>query len=1049
MFQTRTLTFSERCSPRTRRGQSIIVALLVLLLLGVAGALFVTIVARNLINARHANRVTTAGQYARAGITFADAQLSTSLDGADWRPPLQFALSDGTNGTTDNRPGTGPAGPAAAPTSDSRERVRYKANTPPAANINDPDKEYLDAGYARYNTGAGRFLLRVTYNPVNVIGDPSNAPNYVSATGIVNPPGKTLKIESIGREGTIDSTDPTTYTNNRSTDRTQAYQVAYKPIGITDYARFETNPDNRSDIANLGVISRQYTEDSSNDGGIATPGVYDFVSGSAPAYKLYPVVTTYGAQDAYLKDGSTPPVYYPNPTAGTGMVLPNGSPYTLVPGDGSIHANMPLRFFGKNVVYLNTAGANAPLFQDGIEVAGNLLLDSYSPSANLDNTLPTGGTGTPVYQQASLILNPVAVGGPYKTPLTNYVAPSNSVSGFDTRGGLIRDGSMQSDVNGLARRINRLEPPLMDAQDPASRLPRYKVIAMTSAPRLDPKTGNPYPINADGTSPSLYGYGKAIYIDNSADIQADSGSVGGGTTLTDDWLRRTSTASAAGASKSGWNGHFYDPPGVTITLGQNLGTGTAASPVYGIRMVRSDTAWKNPDGTPGTSRTMDAAYGATGLSASNDLSADPLNLKGAALTAYQNNPNNDIVIHAEGNVRLAAGTLSPLESSGSTPIIPRPIPRHITIVTNGTAYVEGNLLKGDPDSSITVLAHDYVCINTSQFTVGQSPQDQRPAIDASGNLDLTDANSLIEPFNFGLTGTDTPTTKYGGKLALYASGSSTTGLAQADFDILDATVTPATTVFSPAPGPMPTFGAFSQKAFDLSATTLSSFTTATSNSLFQLTVKKDPGNLPGSDPTANQDPLLDRVAVLPMDIRIEAVLYAQTRSFFVIPGDWFNGNNADTLDQFAGGNGGQAAGTRPPNTDTRFPMYGQPIDLKITIDGAVSEARPADISAQSAWMTKWGWIPQFHGSQTGETAGHVAYQPGGGSNPTPANVPAVGLQIIYNPQAGYPYHPGNSAAASYYLRSDVYGRPLPFSPMLPVSTGLLYSGDSSEPPLLQ
>jgi len=1030
MLQTKTLTFSERCSPRTRRGQSIIVALLVLLLLGVAGALFVTIVARNLLNARHANRVVTADQYARAGITFADAQLSTSLDGADWRAPLQFALSDGTNGTKDLRP------PMGTP-----ERMRYDANKLALADPNDPDKEYLQAGYARYNTGAGRFLLRVTYDPVNV------GPLDV-------PPGKYLKIESIGREGLIESIDPTTYTNNRSTDRTQAYQVAYKPIGITDYARFETNPDNRSDIANLGVISQQYTQDSSNDGGIATPGVYDFVSGSAPAYKLYPVVTTYGASDAYLKDGMTPPNFYPNPTAGTGMVLPSGSPYTLVSGDGSIHANMPLRFFGKNVVYLNNAGGSAPLFQDGIEVVGNLLLDSYSPSANLDNTLPTGGTGTPVYQQASLVLNPTVTNG--KTDLKYYVAPSNSVGGFNTQGGLIRDGSMQNDVNGQPRGIKRLEPPLMDAQDPASRLPRYKVIAMTSPPRFDPKTGKPYPINADGTSPSLYGYGKAIYIDNSADIQADSSSVGGGTTLTDEWLRRTSAASAAGASKSGWNGHFYDPVGVTITLGQNLGTGTAAAPVYGIRMVRGDDAWKNPDGTPGTSRTMDAAYGPTGLDASQ-----------SAVTS-----NNDIVIHVEGNVRLAAGTLSPVERSGNAPTTPR----HITIVTNGTAYVEGNLLKGDPDSSITVLAHDYVCLNTSQFTVGQSPQNQRPAIDVSGNLDLTDADSLVEPFNFGLPQkfgtppgikmTDTKTTDaataggYGAANPfLYVSASSSVPAANAlaDFSItnlMGTTVNFAVTqVFGPTtpthltlPLTLPPLG---------------------QSDLEQLTVARDRSDHPtASDPdTYPGDVLLERVAVLPMDIRIEAVLYAQTRSFFVIPGDWFNGKNNDTIDQFASGTtrpdlNGVTAGSTDYTNRSRFPFYGQPIDLKITIDGAVSEARPADISAQSAWMTKWGWIPQYHGSLTGETVGHVAYQPGGGSNPTAANVPAVGLQIIYNPQAAYPYNP--QAAYLYnpvdntvtevparYLRSDVYGRPLPFSPMLPVSTGLLYSGDSSEPPLLQ
>ena len=61
---------------------------------------------------------------------------------------------------------------------------------------------------------------------------------------------------------------------------------------------------------------------------------------------------------------------------------------------------------------------------------------------------------------------------------------------------------------------------------------------------------------------------------------------------------------------------------------------------------------------------------------------------------------------------------------------------------------------------------------------------------------------------------------------------------------------------------------------------------------------------------------LERVAVLPMDIRIEAVLYAQTRSFFVIPGAWFNTATAsDTLDAFEA-NGGV---TRPYGDDDRDP----------------------------------------------------------------------------------------------------------------------------------
>ena len=62
----------------------------------------------------------------------------------------------------------------------------------------------------------------------------------------------------------------------------------------------------------------------------------------------------------------------------------------------------------------------------------------------------------------------------------------------------------------------------------------------------------------------------------------------------------------------------------------------------------------------------------------------------------------------------------------------------------------------------------------------------------------------------------------------------------------------------------------------------------------------------------------------------------------------------------------------PTCNQARFPFYGQPLDLKITIAGAVSEARPADISAQAAWMQKWGWIPQYHGSGFMNVSGTAA-----------------------------------------------------------------------------
>jgi len=1061
---------------QSQRGQSIVVALLVLLLLGLAGALFVTVVARNLINANKSNRVQAANQYAAAGITYADSQLSSSIDGADWRPPLQVQL--------------------AVPPTEARELARYTAavaaNSLPVVNASDPDAEYLQAGYARYNTGAGRYLVRVTYTPIvekdtqgqlydPVIGTDAHG---IAIAPVAVPPGKYLKIESIGRGGNIDPMDPTTYGNNRSSDRTQSYLVAYKPIGITDYARFETNPDKRSDIANLGVVSQFYA--ANPDGGIATPGVSDFnTQGStsangttAPTIQEYPVITTYGAVDAYLKATASPNNLYPNSNAGSGQANPPTN-FTYVAGGGSIHSNMSVRFFGTNVMYLNPT-ASSPLFQDTAEIGGDLLLDSYNNANPLFTTSSTATAG----QQAALILNPTSLSNPTSgvsstqpnnAPTSAYIAPSNSTTQtngtFDTHGGLIRDGSMQNDPEGLPRSITRLEPPLVDAQDNASQMPRYRAIAMNSAPRTY--------TNAAGTAATYpagsaqYGYGKAIYVNNPDDLQKDSTTIGGGSTLTDEWLHRTA-ANSTGTNKGDWNGLFYNPPGATIVLGQEITPPVNANTAgtFGVRLTRTDD-FVGPDGTTDAGHDLNVPY--------SNLDTDPT---GAA-------SDNDIVIYAEGNVRVR-GIASPNEGTDNT-THQKYVPRHITIVTGGTAYIEGNLLKGTPDSSISVLAHDYVCINTTQFLAGTVQGEQRHIPADNPSIELTADNYVFtQQFGFGFTNPgattpQTPSVQYGtGKLALYVAAGSPLGPSQLDFNILDST---GTTVLTPPPTspptppvlPLPTLASPLHFTYDLSSlsnNTLASLTSATGDSVFQLMVQKDPGNIaafgnsPGSDTTAVNDPLLERVAILPMDIRIEAVLYAQTGSFFVIPGDWFNTNPPDNLDSFhksfgpgpspeilvdpVNGTRPDLSGIAPGSPDyisrSRFPMYGQPVDLKITIDGSVSEAHPADIAAQTAWMQHWGWIPQYHGSlvtssqaggaSTGtETAGH-----------TLSGQPAIGLQIIYDPQAGYPYDPaptGTNNLTPYYLRSDAFGRPLPFTPKLPVSTGLLYSGQSGEAPLLQ
>ncbi|MBV9850321.1 MAG: hypothetical protein JO250_11650 [Armatimonadetes bacterium] len=1082
-----------RTRRRQQRGQTAVIALLVLLLLSFIGALFITIIARNLRAQARSHRTLSADYYAEAGLRYADDQLVSSLDGADWRPPLQYQFA--ANGQPKFL-----ADPAAA--------ARYAAlagnGSLTAPNPNDPDLTYLQQGFTRYNTQNGRFLLRVTYDPVF-----GSTPD--------NPTARYLKIESVGREGTVDPTDPTTYGNQPPT-RLAATLVAYKPIGITDYARFETNIDNRADAANLGVPSVYHIQQNDQTPtGIVTPGVFDFnipqnVSPPALSLTQYPIVTTLGAVDAYMKDANG--TVYPNPLVGQGTysggtytpTAPNG--FTPIPGGGTLRANMNLRAFGKNAVYLNRDTTTSVL--DDIEIAGNLLLDNYQPTNNANNL-----SGA---QQAAIILNNVA-----SPTEADYVAPTNGYDSlrqigtpFDTHLGAVRDGASggnSSDANGYPRSVARLDPPVIDAASSATRLTRYQSLTQSAPARVDRATmlaSDPYSGSAYTTpNAAQYGYGRSIYVNNISDIQRDSTGLVGGHTLMDEWLNANPGGQSPTNTKGGWVGPFYNPPGAEIVFGpQQVTLGNPPQSVfrYGFRITRSDVdgsgnpvLWpdldRDPSGNTPLGNTLTVIYDE--LYASNDPATVP-SLNGGTNQArsYLANPNNDVLIYLEGNVRVRGIISADPNPPSSNPVPPvdDSRPRHVTIITNGTAYIDGNIIKGNRDSSITILARDYVCVNTTQFLAGAAGT--YPGV-SDGLLSFEqDADQLVQEFSFGAT----PATAYRGAslgtgnngaaaspLALYVSGGAgASGSGVADFDITNPLVTTPQNLPSgirsgtnPFDSPIvgdtnpPESAAFpglfdssigtgpslvQHKTYDLSP--LSVYNTlldATTQQPFQLWVRRDQGADNPLATSADQPFLLERAAILPMDIRIEAVLYAQNKSFFVIPGPWFNPDAQDDLQTYSSayqtyqnspslstipGRPGIAPGDV---NQTRYPLYGQPIDLRITISGAVSEARPADISAQAAWMQKWGWVPRFHGSATFPNGGSPVFEPSGRNQGGSATTPAAGLTIIYDPQAGYPY----DTAFGGYLRTDIYGRPLPVTPKLPVSTGLLYSGQNTGQSLLQ
>ncbi|HTQ10891.1 MAG TPA: pilus assembly PilX N-terminal domain-containing protein [Fimbriimonadaceae bacterium] len=118
--------------------------------------------------------------------------------------------------------------------------------------------------------------------------------------------------------------------------------------------------------------------------------------------------------------------------------------------------------------------------------------------------------------------------------------------------------------------------------------------------------------------------------------------------------------------------------------------------------------------------------------------------------------------------------------------------------------------------------------------------------------------------------------------------------------------------------------------------------------------------------TSTNPYLISRAAIVPQDVQIDATIYAEQGSFFVIPGPWFNPNPNDTRANYAtlGASQGARDQQRLENfgTTPEMPFYGETLDVKISILGAVSENMPPPIGQQAEWLKKWGWIPRYHGA---------------------------------------------------------------------------------------
>jgi hypothetical protein len=929
------LTTADR---RSRRGQTLLISVIILFLLLFLGAIFMAMISHNITRTSRARDVLQATKLAEAGLRYANQMLLYSEDGADWRPPL-----------------TDPASVLA----------------------NDPDRDWVvDLNpnddvlpFTRYVTEDGRFLIRVTYEPMYVqVANPGNIADdeWTRIARDINGLRRFIKIESIGRPGYVSPDDPTTFPDKP--ERLRRELVAYKPIGLLENLWFITNKDGLNEPMRMGL----------------------------PTSGLGDPFTALSTRCSYL--------------------------------NGSIRVNGDLEWTGAVRIKLDPLGLGNDLATyDVVEVAG-IIRHASGADVSL-STFDGGGTGS------------------YATV---YQSDSTDYTDFDGR-------YLDAYAPLSGRKVTRVEPPSIDQPDAGGNSTRYRVATRESGIiRKWPNEVKWLGFEKDESYNSgWFGLGRGIYISNRSDRQARD--------LPSQW---------AAPGSDGWYGWQYLPPGVEIVI-YPYDLGRSDWPVqsrsWGLHPENADP-FRNDPGTPDIwIRRTDGGY----FIVPDPVSGDPITLQEIVLDY----PDNGLIF-AEGNIRIRGVVGSPSSSASwwTDQGVP-PNPRKgfpLTVVSNRTIYVEGNILKERrqvgqdwvryDDTGIALLARDNVCINTTRFTRVDtgfqlaSEAVQKPYLPYQVQMSTwSPAQDFFRiSFDLGIylpddgqnplyllmehAAAQQPFSAYA--LSFMVTDSAFYQFYYDNFDYypyfqlngwagLEVLWHPATQVY-------PNFAATALRLWSTGNGTYSFEAIPGVEYNMYVTPPGTAQGQQGGLMSQASDYLVERCAVEPMDVWVEAALYAQEGCFFVIPGYWLNTNENDVPDPAQG----KVGSPRPVTVgDPMYPFYYEPIDARITIYGSISEDVPADLGHAMEWIEKWGWTPDTLGSSN-ITARFADPSPG-------SDWPEFNIRYIYDPAFRYWLVGSDGASlgafgdvAGQTYRRTLDGQVLPLLPKLPVSPTMIYAGES-------
>jgi hypothetical protein len=1088
--------FRNKPNGNRESGQTIVIAIIIMGLMLIMGFVFLGILRHSLNTSSFLQNRSQADDLSEAGIRYVHQQMLRSDLGADWRgqPTPMIDLNVGAAG--------GPADPSNDTTVDPDA---YYLRPPATANgsvaawptTGQPDLGGPDGlgPFFRVNFQNGRALVRVrwapsdpnvfTSSPAGPLRNPGAARNYVI-------------LESVGREGILTPNDPTIVMNNtrvryrnfadaadlqNSLNIMQGAQAkygsvqvirAFLPIGIIETSRFITNKYHQSIPAEIGVISNMganyrgidvASTDLPTQMGTSLPLLTLSNTASTPTNPLPVGGSLYSNADLMIHGTVNT---FLNPTLGDGWFVAGN-----ISGDGNL--------------FINEAAWNALSQTWGTNSLGGAPVNSKSPSYTTYLGLIRDGSTTP---DANGI--PRAVGRK-DPPSADAVDPVTGVNRYleMTRdsGALVGTGSSGRFGHGQGVYVNNFSD-IQGGTDETSRanaggagslindwlnsnaagghwqgffyVPPAAYVSLLSdgfviTRNPSAPTAEQYWQNPDGSTPTSptqvlrFRLGRGsdgnLHIVNgqTPNLSNISGNLGAtdfdngpqfngvlyfqgnvrvrGVIPTDLQLTLVSNATiyVEGSITKGITGNQWT---ATYTTADNVAPvavgATLARPSKSMCMLMAkDYVCLNTTQFwgPAPGQTLQPKQDFSSLPAFNPIIMSAV--QGSPIYLQADFPYDPLGQPGDGTVPSNPTTFKPYAAG------------YVSVGTN-TKIVTSILLAQTMDQGAGSRSYVEIDVNAgSPLPAGGSSQYLFPTADPpySNLADQFETGNNIRDYGLGLDNFQT----YG-------------NFEQIALPLIDPNNLAVGTGYVKSSASTGTYTAFDQVLNQ---------------------IRFQPGSFT-AQPT--NDYLLGRFAIVPADIRIEASMYAEEGSFFIIPGPWFNPNPDDTYSNYLTKQGTAVAATGPsPELDAyrrqyngaspSMPFFGEPLDARIVISGSVSENMPPPAAIQAEWQRKWGWIPEYLGA----TSQTLAQQHVPTSNWTVGTTTpwAPNIIIQYDPvlatgrRFGFvdPSSTGNLSDPGTYVRTTWIDYsmtgikqpnelvPLPPLPRLPVSPTLAYFGE--------